>query len=95
MLAQKARLFVQTLVDGVEKGFDPDLINSVIEELSLMECVHVHVLISTSSSDNFSKNREMNCVLEELNKFRISSISQDHIDGIEAKLIRALEILQI
>ena len=35
----------------------------------------------------------MNWVLGELNESRISSISQEHIDRIEVKMIQALEIL--
>ena len=98
MLAQKAGLFVLTLVGDVEGSditySDPHSINSVIEGLRLMECVHIHVLISTSSSDKTSKNREMNWFLGELKKSRISSISQEHIARFEAKMVRALEILQ-
>ena len=91
MLAEKAGLFVLTVITFS----DPHSMNSVIEGLRLIECVHVHLIMSTSSSDRTSKkNREMNWVLGELNKSRISSISQEHIDRIEAKMIRALEILQ-
>ena len=95
MLAQKAGLFVLTLVDYVENEFNLHYINSVIEELRLVECVHIHLLIGTSSSDKFFfKNREMNWVLGELTQFRISSISQEHIARIEEKLNHAFEILQ-
>ena len=96
MLAQKAGLFVLTLVDDVGKGFNLHYINSVIERLRLVECVHIHLLIGASSSDKFQKknNREMNWVLGELTQFRISSISQEHIARIEEKLNHAFEILQ-
>ena len=53
MFAQKAGLFVLTLVDYVENEFNLHYINSVIEELRLVECVHIHLLIGTSSSDKF------------------------------------------
>ena len=66
MLAQKAGLFVVTLVGVVEQRSvgtfsDPDTMNSVIERLGLMECVlpHIHVLSSTSSSDKASQRDEL------------------------------------
>ena len=63
MLAQKAGLFVLTLVGDVEGSVvtfsDPHSMNSTIEGLRLMECVHIHVPISISSSDKtFKKQRD-------------------------------------
>ena len=48
MLAQKAGLFALTVITFSE----PHSMNSVIEELRLVECVHIHLLISTSSSSD-------------------------------------------
>ena len=97
MLAQKAGLFVVTLVGDVELGsvdtfFDPDAMDSVIKRLGLTECVfpHIHVLPVLTKL-----HREMNWVLGVLNKFQNPFISQKDIARIEAKLIQALEILQV